>query len=37
MDTAANLALAEELLKPWTIEMKRLETIRMDVVVRRRT
>jgi NADH:ubiquinone oxidoreductase subunit C len=34
MDTAANLKLAEDLLKPWTIEMKQPEDIRLDVVIR---
>jgi NADH:ubiquinone oxidoreductase subunit C len=34
MDTAANLTQAEELLKPWTLEVTRPEEIRVDVVIR---
>ena len=34
MDTAAKLNVAEELLKPWALEKKRPEDIRVDVVIR---
>jgi len=34
MDTAADLTLAEELLKPWTVEKMRPEDIRLDVIIR---